>query len=211
MKKNISKFHFEILTEDQKKVIENLRKFSKYGALGGGTALALQLYHRKSFDFDIFTPKPLSKKFLYKIKEHFKKIEIIINTGDELSFISPFNVKISFIFYPFKNFYKTIKTSFLDIFDWRDIGLDKAHAIGRRGEWRDYIDLYFVIKNGLTLEDILQNSKRKFRDSFSGKLFLSQLCYYGDIVDFSVELLDKRISITDVQNFFEKEIRKINF
>lgn len=202
--------YFEILSEGQKKALESLKNFSKYGILSGGTALALQLNHRKSYDLDIFTPKPISKRFLYQIKEHFKKIEILINTEDELSFIfSLYNTKISFIYYPFQAMYKRISTPNLKIFSWKDIALDKAYTIGRRGEWRDYIDLYFAVKNGYSLEKIIKGAKRKFGDTFSEKLFLSQLCYYGDIKDFSIEFIKEEVSKSFLQKFFEGEIKKL--
>ncbi|MDP3882663.1 MAG: hypothetical protein Q8Q48_01250 [Candidatus Staskawiczbacteria bacterium] len=64
----MSKLHFELLDKNQAECLKILTNFSKFGVLGGGTALMLQLAFRKSFDFDIFTPKPISKQFLYKIK-----------------------------------------------------------------------------------------------------------------------------------------------
>jgi len=205
----MSKLYFEILTDNQKKALLSLKNFSKYGILAKGTALALQFFHRKSYDLDIFVPKQISKKFLYKIKQHFRKIEIIVDTGDEFSFISLFHkVKISFIHYPYPSLYKIIPTPYLRIFSWRDIALGKAHTIGRRGEWRDYIDLYFAVKRGFGLKDIIKKAKKKFGDSFSEKLFLSQLCYYKDIQDFSVEFLKEKITKDQTQRFFEKEVKK---
>ncbi len=205
----MSNLHFELLTANQKRTLASLRTFSKYGILGGGTALSLHLCHRKSYDLDIFVPKPISKKFLFNIKHHFKQIKILVDSSDELSFISPFNVKISFVYYPFPPIYKTIQTPHLRLFSWKEIGLDKAHTIGRRGEWRDYIDIYFIIKKGFSLENIIQASKKKFGDLFSEKLFLSQLCYFGDVKDFSIEFMEERVNREQLQKFFEREIKKI--
>ena len=206
----MSKFYIKTIDENQSNALKDLKVFSKYGILAGGTALVFQLGHRKSYDLDIFTPKPISKKFLYRIKQHFKKIEIIVDTGDEFSFVSvSHKVKISFIYYPYSPLYKTILTPYLRIFSWKDIILDKAHTIGRRGEWRDYIDLYFAIKNGFQLKDIIQKAEKKFGDTFSKKLFLSQLCYYGDIKDFSVEFIKEKITKNQLQKFFEKEVSKL--
>ena len=206
----MSKLHFEILTDNQKKSLFLLKEFSKYGILGGGTALTLQLSHRYSYDFDVFLPKAISKKFLYEVKKYFREIEIIVDTGDEFSFISLFHkVKISFIYYPYPPLYEIIPTSYLRIFSWKDITLDKAHTIGRRGEWRDYIDLYFAIKKGFELKDIIKEAKKKFGDTFSKKLFLSQLCYYKDIQDFSVGFVKEKVSKSQLQKFFEKEVKKI--
>lgn len=205
----MSKLHFEFLSNNHIKVLEILKNFSKYGILGGGTPLMLQLFHRKSYDLDVFLPKLISKKFLYRVKQHFVKIEIITDTGDEFTFVSiPHKVKISFIYYPFFPLYKPVSTPYLKLFNWRDIALDKAHTIGRRGEWRDYVDLYFVIKKGISLENTISRSKKKFGDSFSEKLFLSQLTYFKDLEDFTVDFIGKRYSQKEIKGFFEKEIIK---
>ena len=206
----MSKLRFDLLDKNQKECLDILTYFSKYGILGGGTALMLQLAYRKSFDFDIFTPKPISKQFLYKVREHFKSIKIIVDTADEFSFIAmPQNVKVSFIYYPYKSLYKTIKTDYIPIFNWKDIALDKAHTIGRRGQWRDYTDLYFILKSGFTLKYIISQSEKKFDDSFSEKLFLAQLVYFNDLEDFTIEFFDEKFTQQDIKDFFEKEIDEI--
>lgn len=206
----MSKLSFGLFNKNQIKTLEVLKNLSNYGTLGGGTALMLQLAYRYSYDFDIFLPKSISKKFLYKVKQHFAKIEIIVDTGDEFSFISfPQEVKISFIYYPFAPFYKTISTFYLNIFNWQDIALDKAHAIGRRGEWRDYVDLYFAIKNGFPLKNVIEGAEKKFSDSFSKKLFLSQLTYYRDIKDFTIDFIGKEVSKKEIEKFFQAEVGKI--
>lgn len=205
----MSKLYFKLLNKNQIKTLEILKNFSKYGVLDGGTALMLQLAHRYSYDLDIFLPKSLSKKFLYKIKEHFTKIEIIVDTGDEFSFVSlPNKIKISFIYYPYSPLYKTISNFYLNFFSWKDIGSDKAHTIGRRGEWRDYVDLYFIIKKGFSFNNIIKGAEKKFGDSFSEKLFLSQLTYYGDLKDFTVDFIGKEHSREEIKKFLEKEVKK---
>lgn len=203
----MSKLHFELLSENQKKVLKILKNFSKYGVLGGGTALMVQLGHRYSYDLDIFLPKLVSKRFTYKVKQHFKEIEIMVDTGDEFSFLSlPHDTKLSFIYYPFSPLYKTISTPYLDFFSWKEIGLDKAHTVGRRGEWRDYVDFYFIIKNDFSLKNIIKEAQKKFGNSFSEKLFLSQLTYYGDIKDFTVDFIEKKRSPKEIKNFLARGV-----
>lgn len=205
----MSKLYFDILTEEQKRTLGSMKPFSRNGILAGGTALALQIAHRKSYDLDMFCPKPISKSFLLKVKNYFKKIQILIDTSDELSIISPLGVKISFINYPFNPLYKIIPTASLGIYHWKDIALDKAYTIGRRGEWRDYIDLYFTMKAGFSLKAIIKGARRKFKDLFSEKLFLSQLCYFGDIRDFLIEPVKEEATPSQLQKFFEKEVRQL--
>lgn len=206
----MSKLHFELLSGNHMAVLKLLSKYARYGLLGGGTALMLQIANRRSYDFDIFLPKAVSRKFLYLIKQQFHTIEILVDTGDELSFISrPHKIKVSFIFYPFQHRYRVIQTPYVSLFNWKDIGLDKAHTIGRRGEWRDYVDLYCIIKQGFSLKNIIRGARKKFGDSFSEKLFLSQLAYLGDIQDFTIDTLaGKEYPKRELEQFFEHEVRE---
>jgi len=203
----MSKLCFDILTKEQKETFRSLKPLSKYAALGGGTALALQLAHRKSYDFDVFNPKPISPRFLLKVRDRFERVQVLVDTSDELSLVIPSGVKISFVFFPFHPLYKIIPTHGLSIHGWKDIALDKAYSIGRRGEWRDYVDLYFCMKAGFSLEGIIKGARRKFRDLFSEKLFLSQLCYSGDIKDYSIELMKEAITPRQLWQFFENEVK----
>src|SRR5947209_6386117 len=54
-------FHPEILSTRQRRVLDRLGPFltARQCYLAGGTALALQLGHRRSVDFDWFTEDPL--------------------------------------------------------------------------------------------------------------------------------------------------------
>ena len=51
----MSKIFLEILDPERQKVFTRLTAFCDDGYLAGGTALALQLGHRVSIDFDVFT------------------------------------------------------------------------------------------------------------------------------------------------------------
>ncbi len=199
----------EILTPTQKFVFERLAIFKKIGVLAGGTALAFQLRHRKSFDFDIFTKKEISPDLFWEIRKIFgRKTKPIKESERELSFFTPNKIKVTFFHYPLKPFYKIIKTPSLFIFDWRDIAADKAYTIGRRPIWRDYVDLFFIIRRGHGLEKIISDAKRKFQGSFSEKLFLGQLGYFGDLEDFKISFLKEKYQPQEIQKFFKKKIEE---
>jgi len=57
----------------------------------------------------------------------------------------------------------------------------KAYALGRRSKWKDYVDLYFLLRDHFTLADICAEATRIFGELFSEKMFRSQLCYFEDI------------------------------
>ncbi|MEA2064850.1 MAG: hypothetical protein U9O66_00955 [Patescibacteria group bacterium] len=46
--------HKKILTKEQKELLPLIKKFIKKFGLVGGTAIALQIGHRESIDFDFF-------------------------------------------------------------------------------------------------------------------------------------------------------------
>ncbi len=151
----------DFLTPGQKAVFAKLLLLKQIGILAGGTALAFQLRHRRSFDFDIFTPKNIPADFTKEIKKIFgERIEILKESETELTFYTPAKVKITFFHYPFKSLYPIIRTASIPIFDWREIAADKAYTLGRRPIYRDYVDLFFIIKKGYKL----LSSEKVFKD-----------------------------------------------
>lgn len=213
MKKNISKTSLDLLNKEKKEDLLRLSPFfQEKGILCGGTALMIQLYHRKSYDFDIFFPFSIPQNFLRKISKIFgPNIQVLIDNIDELTFLTPKKTKISLVHFLFPRLYRSLKINSILISSWKDIASDKAYTIGRRPQYRDYVDLFFIFKKGFSLQKIIKDAKKKFRGEFSEKLFLSQLCYFRDIQDFSIEFVKERVTRDQLQKFFEREIKKIKF
>jgi len=61
------------------------------------------------------------------------------------------------------------------------LGAMKAYALGRRPKWKDYVDLYFIIKDHCSVKEILEKANKIFGKEFNEKLFRSQLCYFDDM------------------------------
>ena len=57
----------------------------------------------------------------------------------------------------------------------------KAYALGRRAKWKDYVDLYFIMKDCHDIHKIIKKTKRVFGSEFNEKLFRAQLCYFDDM------------------------------
>ncbi|KKP40494.1 MAG: hypothetical protein UR28_C0001G0004 [Candidatus Peregrinibacteria bacterium GW2011_GWF2_33_10] len=203
--------HLEIFNAKRKNAFETLNKHDLGFVLGGGTAIALQLGHRISYDFDFFSDKPIKKNLLNKCKEFLKIEKILIDTIDELTFTDSNGIKFTFLYYPFKNLYKSIDTKgCVQFFDLKDLACDKAHTIGRRAQYRDYVDLYFLIKNGVDFKKLINDSIKKFTNSFNTKLFFGQLTYLDDLKDIGeIKFLDnKEITKNDIECFFNDLVAK---
>lgn len=145
MTKNISSLHLDILDDTRKDLLGTLFPFAKEFVLGGKTALALQLNHRKSYDFDFFSSSEIKKTLLKRISQIVSIENVSINSIDELTFFTKNNIKVTFLHYPFPDRYpiESFNTG-LQIFSVQDIAIKKAYTIGRRGEYRDYFDIYTI-------------------------------------------------------------------
>ena len=54
--------HEEVLNKEQVELLPLLKEFKREFFLVGGTAIALQIGHRRSIDFDLFKLNPLKHK-----------------------------------------------------------------------------------------------------------------------------------------------------
>lgn len=169
-----------ILSENQKQLLPFIQSFKKECYLVGGTAIALHIGHRESIDFDLFKLSNINK---IKITQRLKDFDLtyrLIFTDSQSFHIVCKGVKITFFQYPFK-----IKTNSLfqevKMTDLLHLAAMKAYAMGRRAKWKDYVDLYFILKDHHTLDEINIKSKEIYKELFSPKLFLQQLCYFNDI------------------------------
>jgi len=209
----MSKLYLELLDPERKKVFEKLSAFKKDGVLAGGTALALQIAHRKSFDFDVFLQKPISRMFFKKVVAALgKDLETRISTGDILLVKTLEGVEVHFVYVWYKKLFEPVATASLSLSAVGDIAADKAQTIGRRGQWRDYVDIFFLFKRKIfTLEEVIKMADKKYHPEFNPRLFLEQLTYYGDIHDFSVTFLGESYTTEEIKESLASEVKKLKF
>lgn len=209
---NFKNYKNTVLDKKRQIIFSKLKVFKKLGLLAGGTALAMQLGHRKSLDFDFFCFKPISSKLAYKLKQVFGPIKVLINNSDELTILTKNGVKITFLYYPFIFRHKPILIDGLKVLTVIDIAAAKAYAMNRRANFRDYVDIYFVLKSKITLRDIIKNAQSIYGDLFSEKLFLAQLLYTEDIRKEEIReviWIKKSVDINELKRFFKKRIKEI--
>lgn len=173
--------HKEILTAEQIKLLPLVSKFYENFGLVGGTAIALQLGHRRSIDFDLFSKKKFgNQSLLNKIIPLHKPDEVIVNKSDELTLMIG-EVKFTFYWYPYAIPY-TVRFGYtIRMPDLLTLAAMKAFALGQRGKWKDYVDLYYIIKDHHSVAEILRHSRKLFAGQFNEKLFRIQLAYFDDV------------------------------
>jgi len=169
------------LSEQQVELLPLLGKPSRGFGLVGGTAIALQIGHRRSIDFDLFSLKEFKNGDIQKKIDGIAKIErVLVNKTGEYTFISN-GVKITFFNYSYKIEYKKNFEGIIKMPDLLTLAAMKAFALGKRAKWKDYVDLYFIMKDFFSLAEISQKSKEIFGAQFNEKLFRIQLVYLEDV------------------------------
>lgn len=182
--------HKEILSEEQTKLFPLLKKFSQDFGLVGGTAIALHVGHRRSIDFDLFSYHAFRSVLLLKKVEKIVRVNrVLVNRTGELTFFAK-DVKVTFFNYPFQIEYGEKLDKIIKIPDLLTLAAMKIYALGRRAKWKDYVDLYFIMKGFFSLEEIILKGKEIFGNEFNDKIVKTQLAYFNDInYDEEVEFL----------------------
>jgi hypothetical protein len=174
--------HKEILSEEQIVLLPLVKEYSRKFYLVGGTAIALHIGHRRSIDFDLFSIEKLNSK-LIKSKlfvSEFKPVVRIFEAEEQLHYLIN-GVKFTFFNFNFPvpaelKFEKIVRIPTL-----LDLAAMKAFALGGRNKWKDYVDLFFILKNFHSFNEIAVRAKELFSDQFNPKLFKVQISYFKDI------------------------------
>ena len=171
--------HWSILNKKQKEILKKIGFLKKYGFyLAGGTALALQINHRTSLDFDFYTERKFdSRKLREEFDQRFKNVQEIYIAEDTLS-LNVNDVGLSFFKYPYKLIRPFNKFEGINLASIEDIAAMKIISIAQRGKRRDFIDIYFLIKK-FGLAKIIEFTKAKY-PKFNIYVGLQGLTYFDD-------------------------------
>lgn len=173
--------HKKILTPTQVHLLPLVHQFSRNFYLVGGTAIALHIGHRRSIDFDLFTPKEFENNKIKRIISQEAKINQIMRDEKGQYTIVVNRVHMTFFQYPFNVPARHWLSHIIKMPDVLTLAAMKAYALGRRAKWKDYVDLYFVMKQYHGVSAITDRAKTIFGAEFNAKLFREQLSYFDDI------------------------------
>jgi hypothetical protein len=179
-----------------------IRPFFREYCMVGGTAIALHLGHRRSIDFDLFKYGPIKpKSIIEKISNSSNPYLVTRRVTEQLN-ITINEVKLTFFQYPFKIKANNNLDNILRFPELIDLAAMKAYAMGRRSKWKDYVDLFFILKSYFTVQQISEHATLLYDQLFSEKLFRAQLGYFDDI-DFTepVEFMGHAIPENEIKEF----------
>jgi hypothetical protein len=177
-----------------------LKSFSFY--LAGGTGLALQLGHRKSFDFDFFTYEDFPPEDLSALMIQNALLPEGEMRGRGTLHCILDGVKASFISYKARLLFPLLKFHALEIADWRDITTEKLRIVADRGQKKDFYDLYFGIQL-LGIYDLVKLSFKKFAKNVNYFHLLKGLTYFEDAENNPEPMvLDRSVTWDNIKLFF---------
>jgi hypothetical protein len=174
-----------ILPASQRRLWGELSEVPGEFTLYGGTAIALQLGHRQSVDFDFFSQRPLRPAELYDVIPFLAGAAIVQQATNTLTCNVDRDgiVKVSFFGLP--NLRQvdaplTAAANGLRIASLIDLAGTKAAVVQQRAEAKDYIDLDAILRHGIDLATCLAAAMHINGPTFNPALTLKSLCYFGD-------------------------------
>jgi len=191
------------------KLTESCKFLEKY-VLVGGSALALHLCHRKSEDLDFFTfEDSFNKEEILKYIQKFDVKEVINQTDEQIDILID-GVKVTF-FNAKWEFLRPNEIKKFNLSTIKQISAMKVNTLFLRATYRDYYDLYFLVKNGIGLSEMFDLSKN-IVDGLTFKLFSIALVYIDDIEDDNINYLDpiEKISKEKIRDFFQARLKHIS-
>lgn len=176
-------FYPQTLPPDTAKLLNLLRQsnpdFLASFYLSGGTALSLQLGHRESEDLDFFTQHPFKPELIeQQLLTYGKLSETELSNGTLNAYLN--GVKLQFLYYPYRLIKPVVDWEGIPLSSIIDIACTKLQTVGMRGSRKDFIDIYFLLKQ-MPLEALLSYTKEKYRESdYSETHILKSLVYFDD-------------------------------
>lgn len=173
--------------------------------LGGGTAIALQIGHRKSLDLDFFTQTQFNEtQWQQKLEEEIgfdliqKDWQTLVGSVQDIKF-SLFYYKHALIGGS-KDFYN-IKLASLE-----DLSAMKLDTVISRGTRRDLIDIYFLAQK-FSLSSMFEFYDRKFGNFKDREIMIKKaLIYFEDAEKDETPDMLIPFDWNELKTFFKKEI-----
>jgi hypothetical protein len=198
--------NFTKLPAAQQRLWPELRPSVELGfVLYGGTAISLQLGHRRSVDFDFFTEEPLDKPALRRSFAWMRSATVLQDAKDTLVVLTSkkSGVKLSFFgALPFGRVGAPRLTDdgVLSVASLEDLLAHKLKVILQRSERKDYEDIAAMLRASGSLAHGLAAAQLFFGRTFQPAESLKALVYFedGDLAKLSAR--DRSVLVAAARN-----------
>jgi len=206
-----------ILSDLQKEFLHFFKRaeLSRSFWLSGGTALsAFYLEHRYSEDLDLFSAKSIPAYEIEALLRSWNRIEKIHRSrAFERNIYTIYTLdkkilKIEFVRYPLRLLYPLLDIEGIKVESFVDIIVNKLCSIADRSDPKDYVDVYFGIKQGgLSLKELLELAQKKCEISGIDHILKNQLLQIPEGAK-GLSLI-KEVDPREMERFFLKSVKEI--
>lgn len=172
----------------------------------GGTALALQIGHRKSVDIDLFMSDTIDVNDLLAAIRTFTDEVTLLSSSRTMRFLRVNNVKVDVVAYPYKWIDEPVIEDEIMLASIKDIAAMKIFAITNRGTKKDFIDLYFLLQH-FTFQEIIELYKTKYPDAIMFTT-LKSLVYFEDAEPEPIPYMFENVSWEQVKTTISKLVQR---
>lgn len=179
--------------------------------LAGGTAVALQIGHRISEDLDFFSRHEFEvDKLIIFLSE---KGQFELDKKLEDTILGSFNgLRVSFFYYPYKLLEGFLQYGSINLASLIDIACMKIDSISSRGLKRDFVDLYFILRQiSKNLNEILELFKKRYEGIEYNLHHIKKSLVYFENADNEPDpdMLVSDFSWNSIKDFFQSEIKNL--
>ncbi len=205
--------HWETVTPVMRKLLDKIgqQPFGRRFYLAGGTALALQLGHRRSIDLDFFSESDeVTPATQAEILTHLAPLKpTIVERAWGHFLLVMQQTQVGFFAYGYPLLRPTQSVTDLALADPLDIGLMKLDALISRAARKDFYDLYFITRT-ISLDDLLALGEQKYRHArdFEVEAVRSLAFFANAERDVTPDLI-KAIPWETVKSFFRTEAKRL--
>lgn len=176
----------DILPEPQRQLWSALATMPAEWVLYGGTAIALQLGHRQSIDFDFFANRPLDADRLTAALPFLRSATTTQRAPDTWSVRVDCGGSVAVSFFGVPTLPRLLPPLIapdtgLRVASLLDLAGLKAAVVQQRAEAKDYLDLDAILATGtIDLPTALAAARALHGDRFAAQSTLKALAFYGD-------------------------------
>jgi Nucleotidyl transferase AbiEii toxin, Type IV TA system len=179
--------NLKILPRGQRELWPLLSAVPACFTLYGGTALAIQLGHRESVDFDFFSSQAFDPNQLHQDLDFLHSSSITQSSPNTLSCVvsvAQDHAQVSFFGdLPLARVEDPLLTddNRIHVASLVDVGGMKLSVIQKRAEAKDYVDIAALLEAGQSLERLLSAGKTIYGRQFNPALAVRALGFFDDL------------------------------
>ncbi len=197
--------HYRTIDTKTLELLKNIQEIEVFKKLllVGDTSLALQIGHRTSIDIDLFGEVTIDRNEIIYALNKLGDVKTLHFTNN-INIFTINGIKVDIVNYSYPWLHKSLIVDQIKLASIQDIAAMKIAAITGRGTMKDFIDLFYLLKQ-FSLEQILQFYEQKYSDA-SVFMALKSLSYFDDA---NLDIMPKMFHKINWENIKSTILKKV--